>query len=287
MGNILEELQVPLIRLLPRNYKTEAGVFGVEIEVEGTDLPVQVPGWKVTKDGSLRGEAYEYVTDGAKTAYALGKCMDQLEKQLVQWKSKVNEDSFRCSTHVHVNMQHYPVHTFIGSLVVFATVEHLFMRLCGPTRDGNLFCLPSYDCGDMNTYVRNLFDYWQEDGGIMRFHERGKYAALNTNPMNTFGTIEFRTFPCSVQKPTVMSWAARCERIVHVASASPHSAFIGEVDEAYQSPVAYALRVFDVALLKELGEFEVTRLIRMGCEDAYEISRTYDRFQKHLAKKAA
>ena len=137
--NILEQLSLPLHQTIGYENRVVNADFGVEIEVEGFNLPLKITGWNTHNEGSLRGEGREFVTRGAVTREGLAKCMYFLKKTLEQNNSIVAEQSHRASTHIHINMQERSAFDVLGSVVIFSLLEPLFMRLCGPNRDGNLF----------------------------------------------------------------------------------------------------------------------------------------------------
>jgi len=64
--------------------------LGIEIEVEGVNLPARVgESWRVDRDGSLRGESYEYVSKPIKYS-ELTSTLDQLKDAYRRSDSVVN-----------------------------------------------------------------------------------------------------------------------------------------------------------------------------------------------------
>ena len=121
---------------LPR--KVEGDKVGIEVEVEGFDLPEEIPGWVWHEDGSLRGESAEYVIPnpvtlaGAKTKVkALKKALDKCDIQ----------DTGRAGVHVHVNIQDMEKAHIFNFITLYLGFEEEFIRYCAKDSVGNLFCL--------------------------------------------------------------------------------------------------------------------------------------------------
>lgn len=254
-------------------YKKIPGLLGVEIEAEGNRLPAAVFGWDVHKEGSLRGEAKEYVTIGAVTFEELEESMELLQQALKQNGAVVDEASYRASTHIHVNMQRKTHREVVHSIIAFLLVEPMWMRLCGPTRDGNLFCLPSYDCGDMAEFLSSYVESIEKYGNIGAVDQRGKYASLNTMPLTGFGTLEFRTFPCSVNLDKVMAWAHWCNNIVEAGSRIKDP--MRTLTAFYDNPKGLMYEVFGPQLVDMFNPVEVNEMVELGAENAYEAIRSY------------
>jgi hypothetical protein len=262
------------------------GVFGVEIEAEGNNLPAAVFGWDVHKEGSLRGEAKEYVTVGAVTREELDQSMELLEQVLHMNDAVVDEASYRASTHIHLNVQEYTHQEIIGVIFAFLMVEPVWMRLCGPTRDGNLFCLPSYDCGDMPMFVKSYVETLTRYGNLGNLENRGKYASLNTNHLvGGFGTLEFRTFPCSVQRNEVLKWADWCANLARWGKSIKHPG--RALTEFYGNPQPFLNTVFGPQLIDRFGPVDLMSMVEVGAENTFECVRAYQHTLKQEGKKAA
>lgn len=267
------------------------GTFGVEIECEGADLPSRIAEWTVHREGSLRGEANEYVTNGAVTIDRLNVCMDRLTEAMIANGSHVNEGSHRASTHIHYNMQRRSTHDVVGAIIGLTLVEPILLRLCGPNRDGNLFCIPSYDCGDLPQYLYETFTYMRRTGRYYFRHARGKYASLNLDPITSFGTIEYRVFPCSIQKDKILQWAGWVDRIsnLHVQEGVQDLAHRAFIFNANKQPREFLNSVFGAECIEPFSDYELYSALRVGVANAYECSKVYQEFLEslNLMEKAA
>jgi hypothetical protein len=265
----------------------QKGIYGVEIECEGDNLPAAVFGWDVHKEGSLRGEAKEYVTACAVTMPELDKLMDMLTHALKNNDAVVNDECFRASTHIHVNCQRLTYAEIFSAIIAFQMIEPVFMRLCGPTRDGNLFCLPSYDCGDMPNWIEQSLPYLHRTGNLWRGLERGKYASLNTNNLMKIGTLEFRTFPCSIDKSQIKSWASWCSNIVLEGRAQYGIDKRKMVQSFFDDPSILLNGVFGREAMRQFTDHDLASMVELGAETAFDSAVAYESYFNAQAKKAA
>jgi hypothetical protein len=249
------------------------GDVGIEMEIEGTNLPGAISGWEVHEERSLRGEAREYVTRGAVSLGKLRKTLLTAHTALSRADTAVRLTG-RASTHIHLNMQQETFRTVFGTILVGTILEPWLLQLCGPVRNGNLFCLPSSETHDLATLMEavaaRVLHYGRAEFSRHAWHARGKYAAINTDPLNTFGTIEFRCFPNSIDPDTIVRWATWVTNIREFARNYPENDYTRLFDDAYRHPeLLYG--VFDGQGEKQ--ENVVTtpdELIRAGAEVSYE-----------------
>lgn len=266
---MIQVIDYKLIKTVP--LRSHAGRFGVEIEVEGEHLPEQVFGWEVHREGSLRGEAKEYVTKGPKSFEDLEDSLLILN-QIVDAFGAVVHDSHRASVHIHVNVQEMTNRQIIGAVLAFAMVEPVFMRLCGDIRDGNLFCLPSYDCGDLPNWMNDVGAIFLAGGHWGMLRKRGKYSALNTDPLTKFGSLEFRTFPTSVETNRILKWAVWCDQVVKIGAEMKD--FEQGITDFARNPLDVLRRVFGEDL-DTLQGISLDQLVDIGAENAFESAMAF------------
>ena len=242
---------------------------GVEIEVEGVNLPMVVAGWDPHRDGSLRGESMEYVTVGAVSLDELAKRMDVLKAAFDANQGKAN-DAHRASVHVHVNVQSKTAEQIVGILALWMVLESFWMHFCGPTRENNLFCTSSASQGDIPVYCRRFFKMVKE-GSYHRPPERFKYQALNTNPLTTQGSLEFRTFPSTIDKDKIVKWAKWCYSVVEVGSQIDIEKLDSFLSETIANPMALLEKIFDKDTIAQNSIETVYPYIEAGVEAASEL----------------
>jgi hypothetical protein len=176
--------------------------LGIEIEVEGENLPERVGDlWRVDRDGSLRGESFEYVSKPIKYA-DVDKTLNQLKTAYSKSASTVHE-SIRAGVHVHRNVQDFtPVQLFNLSISYFA-IEDLLMRWAGESREGNHFCLRAKD----GEFV--LFQLQRVADTRLIKHlntDTIRYCSLNLFSLFKYGTVEFRGMRGTANLDAIKTW---------------------------------------------------------------------------------
>lgn len=249
-----------------RGWRNEREGYGIEIEVEGEGLPPHGTGvWNTHADQSLRGGGIEYVTNGPIRLQDIPDNVRALRDLINTVGAKV-KFSYRCSTHFHMNVQHVTMQDILGICVVFSIVEPYLINMNGPDRDGNHFCLPSYCTGDMYIHVKHLCDTLLSNP-LMHDFGRGKYAALNLEPISMLGSIEFRTFPGSLDPTHIHRWATWLDNIKNVAVACPDKSFVSLLAEAQAEPHRFVDKIFGLHGYPT----NLVSLLDKGCEHANDI----------------
>jgi hypothetical protein len=249
------------------------GRFGVELEIEGENLPGTISGWSAKKEDSLRGEALEYVTKGAYDLESLKHVMEKLEKQLTAEGTKVSL-SKRASTHIHINMQQEKFHTVLGFVLLWTICEPVTLRLCGPLRNGNLFCMSAMETGDLpNWMYRVAHDLHHPYRPFGSYPRRGKYATLNSDPLSSFGSLEARCFPISITTSEVLNWCQWMENILSIVKTWPDETYESLIDYAYSEPNDPIARVFQQNVFTACQPTNPYDLIHAGVEIAFETLR--------------
>lgn len=193
------------------------GKFGVEIEVEGKRLPIGELNpniWRVDRDGSLKAaEAFEYVTPIPTTLEGVKKALDHLEKAYKDKKSVVDE-SIRAGIHVHLNVQDYYPEQLWTFMTTYYILEDLLTNWCGPSREGNHFCLRSRDS------EFSLFAIAEAIQGKNLKHlntDNLRYAALNPCSLFKYGSLEFRAMRGTRDLDAVYTWVKLIDDLEHGA----------------------------------------------------------------------
>lgn len=275
-------LKMPMTELIGAPGKT--GDVGVELEVEGEFLPPDVTGWAIKAEGSLRGKGgrvvgpepaddlpREYVLSRPRSLQGLEVALYSLEKALKADKRTVVNITPRASTHVHLNMGTKTFHTFLGFVLLFMCAEPVLLRLCGPLRNGNLFCLPTYEAGDWPEIMRRLVQaprhHWTRER---------KYSSLNIDPLQVLGSVEVRCFPNSVTPSEVLAWARWLVNLRTLAEAADDT-FENTLDRIGTEPHRFLAQVFDDTDLRDpCHPVHPTELVQFGLEQAYEVWRSME-----------
>jgi len=185
---------------------------GLELEIEGENLPsagklAKVVGktssasWLTKADGSLRGEALEYVLA---TPCKIDE-VDVLVEGLYD-SFKTNNTNLlltnRCSTHVHVNMGGKKVNEITSALALWTAFEEPLTLWAGEERVNNHFCLGSKDCN------AGTIAAWRSflRTGRADFNENLKYSSLNILTLYRFGSLEYRVMNASEDSQRIVDW---------------------------------------------------------------------------------
>lgn len=186
-----------------------AGVtrVGIEIELENissSDLNTEY--WRSITDGSLRNSGREFVFNGPHGGTDLFLACVELDTFL----SRQSPDgSWRCSTHVHVDVRDLTSEQLKNVLLTYLVYEKLLFRLSGFQRYTNNFCSAF---GFAQHQLSILAQNWTQEGEQF-FHyvanSWDKYSALNLRPLANFGSIEFRLSAAEWRKGKLIRLANR------------------------------------------------------------------------------
>lgn len=169
------------------------GRVGVEVELENAQ-PLRLHYWDSIRDGSLRNNGQEYVMKQPIGGVDLFNAVKELDTGL----SRLHPDaSWRCSTHVHVDIRDLTVPQFKRFMLLYVMYEGIIFACSGAHRYQNNFC-PAY--GFAQEMIIRLAKVWDKDGNDFlrsintsgRSGSRDKYSSLNLLPMFTQGSVEFR-----------------------------------------------------------------------------------------------
>lgn len=198
------------------------GLFGVEIEIEGENLPEDIPKeWRMEHDGSLRGQyprqCAEYVfrkpLDPTKAKLTINKLIKYLEQE----EARPNF-SHRTSLHVHVNCQQLDWEQYSAFLYTSLLMERVMLQYCGKGRIGNRFCLRVSDAegyaDDLLTLFTKGFEFFALGGGAPY---KVKYSAINIAPAREYGSLEFRGMRGTLDKAVIFNWLTALENVYNFA----------------------------------------------------------------------
>ena len=203
------------------------GTFGIEVEIEGHDLPEELPKqWIKEEDGSLRGESCECILvkplDIVEAKRALNDLRDAFEDSQLLF-------SYRTSVHVHVNVMQMEMEQLEKFLYTSYLVEDLLVEFCGGERIGNRFCLRSRDAEYIVELLEQQFKTRRE---VIRIDQHAaKYSAINLVPMFGRGSVEFRTMRGTLDANTLNTWLNMLHCIRNYAMDVRSVALIADVAE--------------------------------------------------------
>jgi hypothetical protein len=241
-----------------------SGSLGLELEMEGTNLPnrghlEKILGkktgsyWRSEQDGSLRGESFEYVLGTPCDVSELEAMVNGLFTTLKNHKAKL-DNSNRCSTHVHVNVAKERINVLTSIIVLWSTFESVFINWTGEERKNNHFCLSSNE-------TRSTINAWNNllKDGQHQMPEGIKYSSLNVLPLWRYGSFEFRIGRPAEEPTYVIKWA----RFLYY--------FVDFVKKNYTNP-------FNISY--DLSERGPTEMLKAICEYYPEDTTLFEEFTK-------
>jgi len=223
------------------------GDIGLEIELEGRNLPSYVAGWEVHIEPSLRPigghDPREYVfpfpVSLKETRYKLNMLKHDLKNAEVVL-------SDRTSVHVHINVQKLTVSQWFNFVILYLLYEDSLLEFCGDTRKGNLFCLSSFDAEGLIFKLENLSKSMNfnalDDNDI-------RYASMNIKATPQYGSIEFRAMRGTDDVGLIEQWVNLLLSLREKACTfeDPHAL----LKEASKDAIAFTREVFPFALAYE------------------------------------
>jgi len=212
--------------------KNLLGDIGLELEIEANNLPAPATfdfligpetgaRWLGKADGSLRGEAIEYVLDrpcnaGEVPTLVLG-LYDAMQKSGIRFNL-----SNRCSTHVHRNVGGKRLDELTTVITLWTIFEECLINWCGDERKVNHFCLPSSE----QTVVTDWWDKYLQGRSDPLDEGQMKYSGLNIVTMSTLGSFEFRVMRASEDPQPIIDWALFVDALFDYASANPNPSLL-------------------------------------------------------------
>lgn len=189
-------------------YADPKSLVGLEIEVENVmyiDPNIPLAFWKIAEDGSLRNNGREFKT--------LALPLNSVEPALTQLARGLNPNvdfSVRTSVHVHQDVRGMTLNQLIGMLLTYVSVENLLFKYAGNNRRNSIYCVPLADT-DFLTRMdsrEKLMNMLRDVG-----HNWHKYSALNLLPIRTFGTVEYRHMPGTLEVKKLLIWVDLLSRL--------------------------------------------------------------------------
>lgn len=183
------------------------GDLGLEIEVEGRGLPphqMVENYWNIEHDGSLRGEAREYVLRKPMSSEGKAEALANLDRAYIE-NATVVDESVRAGVHVHVNVQNLTMTQVFTYICAYNILEDLLVKFCGEYREGNLFCLRMKDADYLLWLLERVAR--QEERPQALGDDIVRYASLNVTALRKFGSLEFRSMRGTRDLALINTWA--------------------------------------------------------------------------------
>lgn len=193
--------------------KYEGINVGLELEVEGDKLPQRVnTAWRITRDGSLRGDSAEYVTAKPIPIEGAPKVLAKLWDSFKENNTVLNK-SYRTSFHVHTNVQDLSILQTLNVFFGFLICEPILERVAGDNRVNNVFCLTPRENSVM---FRQMYQELARSRSpiSMFMGDALRYSSINMCSLAKFGTIEIRLMSGLTELDKAVNWTLAIGEIV-------------------------------------------------------------------------
>lgn len=247
---------------------------GIEIEMEahgigmgGENLGGVPPAWKVIGDGSLRGEACEFVLRVPVVRKDVSVVLKAVATYLKDRGITIS-DSDRCGVHVHVNVQPLEVTQVINFILLYLIFEDLLVKYCGEEREGNLFCLRARDA---EVFLIQLKACRVDDNLGHLQSESYRYASINVSAIQKYGSLEFRALKTPKRVTDIEEWVNMLLAVKDYALTIKDSR---DIVEAFSrnGEISFLNTVFGKDLAKVLMCKDAAELMREGVRRIQDIA---------------
>lgn len=253
---------------IPR-HKLKEGLLGVEVEVEGVNLPlIQSDDWRTEQDHSLRGESREYVMREPRSLDETITCINTLKESLV---NSTYYETPRAGVHVHVNVQNLTVVELYNAITATYLLETILTKYCGPHREGNLFCLRVCDAEYQATMVEQSAI---EHNLHVLDTEQIRYSALNLNALRKYGSIEYRAMRSTADFEVLKVW---CNVLHNIRTqCTSFESPLDIVSMAMEAPESFAHRLLGEFAGELLKDVDIQAELDVGLEYVLPIVHAVD-----------
>lgn len=185
----------------------EKGDIGLEIEVEGVNLPRLGKWWRNEQDGSLKGpENAEYVLQKPGSLEDIRAALNHLDSVYNQ-SSTVVHDTVRAGVHVHINCQNLTMTELYNFVTLYLCLENILVKWCGEYREGNLFCLRACDAEWMLSVLKLAASDKKRQFKNRLHRDELRYASMNLKALGDYGSLEFRSMRGTRDLNLIYTWA--------------------------------------------------------------------------------
>lgn len=180
---------------------------GIEIELENmTVSPPNFNYWEAKSDGSLRNSGMEFVCSSPWGGRDLYNAAIEIDSFLF---GNSPDESWRCSTHVHVDVRNMNVPQLKRLLLAYIVYERILFKCSGWHRYKNNFCVALGFAQDQLNILARAWDKDDEDFLRTIVSSWDKYTSMNLLPMGNFGSVEFRISEAKWRKGKLIRLANR------------------------------------------------------------------------------
>lgn len=212
---------------------------GIEIELENIRGSRRFNYWTQKGDGSLRNNGAEFVCSNPWGGVDLYNAAIEIDGFLFE----NNPDaSWRCSTHVHIDVRDMSVAQVKKMILAYAFYERVLFKCSGFQRYKNNFCVA---LGFAQEQVNVLGQHWNKDDTdflVNVTQNWDKYSSINLLPMAGFGSIEFRISEAKWRKGKLIRLVNRFLSLKEVAMANDEMNDRQFIEMLYATPIKHIIQ---------------------------------------------
>ena len=180
------------------------GRIGLEVELEGFDDGCDFNSslWHVTEDHSLRNYGREFIfsspSTGEDTLVAIKQLCDYLSSY-----SRTIVATPRAAIHVHLDVRGMTTEELWRLHIIYLILEPYLFEVFGQGRLTNQYCIPF---SQVHWDVERLKNFRSTSpSSVMHgISNCAKYLSINSLPVRTQGSVEFRLFSTSTDYDTIV-----------------------------------------------------------------------------------
>lgn len=191
--------------------------IGIELEIEEVSY-LDVPGWTCTEDGSLRNGC-ELVCSEPYSGERLYSAIESLSNAVTRSDA---QGTWRCSTHVHLDVRDCDTNTVKKIILGWAFYEKLLFKCSGFHRYRSNFC-PAFAVVQAQVINASVAFNYEDSSFIDRLvRSWDKYTSLNLLPITQFGSVEFRVSEPKWKRTNLLNLVNRYLTIKKLAVENNH-----------------------------------------------------------------
>lgn len=219
------------------------GEYGVEIEAEGHNLPTNLDRnfWRTDIDGSLKSgfAAFEYVMPLPLNLKGVRKSLDYLAES---YKDNMSEviDTIMSGVHVHVNVQQFTMKQLYTFITMYFVLDELLVNFCGPSRQGNHFCLRAKDA---EWIIHELLVSAKTKNLKNLNTENIRYCTCNLFSLFKYGSVEFRAMRGTGDLDTIYDWVCILDKVKNASLKfnNPRDVIVAMSDKGERNFIKFVL----------------------------------------------
>jgi hypothetical protein len=197
----------------------------------------------------------------------------------------VYDISPRAGVHVHVNVNDLTMKQVMTMVCAYIILEEFFISFCDKSRDGNLFCLPSYNAEYLISAIRNTCS--SDDLAHINTDDV-RYASINLRSLFKYGSVEFRSLESTPDFDKVNTWVQMLYKLKEAAKRfkDPQDLIMSFSRNDYIATMNNIMEEYSPTLQNNIGD--IHKVLRNGIVRAQDIafSRNWDTKNLNIFKKS-